>query len=83
MAYHGVGWGDGIWMAGGLLLLVALIVAVVWAANAFSRSYRGDRDSVRDPSRPTATEILRERFARGEITEEQFEQAKKVLGPDR
>ncbi|MBA3877792.1 MAG: electron transporter RnfE [Anaerolinea sp.] len=70
-------------MVGGLLLLVVLIVAVVWAVNAFSRPYRGDRDFGRDPSRPTATEILRERFARGEITEEQFEQAKKVLGPDR
>jgi len=35
------------------------------------------------PSRPTPNEILRERFARGEITAQQFEDAKKVLGPDR
>ena len=35
-----------------------------------------------DPSRPTPNEILRERFARGEISAQQFEDAKKVLGPD-
>jgi uncharacterized membrane protein len=28
-------------------------------------------------------EILRERFARGELTAQEFEDAKKVLGPDR
>jgi uncharacterized membrane protein len=36
-----------------------------------------------DPSRPTLNEILRERFARGETTALQFEDANKVLGPDR
>ena len=32
------------------------------------------------PSRSTAEEILRERFARGEITGEQFDEAKPRLG---
>ena len=36
-----------------------------------------------DSSRPTPNEILRQRFARGEITEQEFQQARKVLGPDR
>jgi hypothetical protein len=35
------------------------------------------------PSRPTPNEILRERFARGEMTAQEFEEAKKVLGSDR
>jgi uncharacterized membrane protein len=44
---------------------------------------RTGRAAMHDPSRPTPNEILRERFARGEITAQQFEDAKKVLGPDR
>jgi len=83
MRYDGFGWGAGLWMIGGLLLLVALIVLVVWVVNALSRGDRGYRGPSDGGSRPTPTEILRERFARGEITEEQFEQAKKALGPDR
>jgi putative membrane protein len=86
MRYHGFGWGDGLWMVGSLLFLIALIVLIVWAVNAFTRSGRsagGMGGQTRDPSRQTPEEILRERFARGEITQEQFEQAKKVLGPDR
>ena len=81
--------GDGLWMIGGLLFLIALIVVVVWVVNTLMRGERGDRGDrgsrgwTGDASRPTPTEILRERFARGEITEEQFEQARKVLGPDR
>jgi uncharacterized membrane protein len=33
-------------------------------------------------ARPTPNDILRERFARGEIGEEEFLRAKQVLGPD-
>jgi len=82
MRYHWFGAGDGLWMIGGLLFLIALIVLVVWVVNALMRSDRAPRAPSGDPSRPTPTDILRERFARGEITEEQFEQAKKVLGRD-
>ena len=72
--------GGGFWLLIGLLLLIALIVLVVWAVMHFSRTGRA---AMHDPSRATPNEILRERFARGEITAEQFEDAKKVLGPDR
>jgi putative membrane protein len=34
------------------------------------------------PARPTPNDILRERFARGEIGEDEFLRAKQVLGPD-
>ena len=74
------GWsGGGFWLLIGLLLLIALIVLVVWAVTNLSRTGR----ATHDPSRPTPNGILRERFARGEITAQQFEDAKKVLGPDR
>jgi len=60
-------WGVGgwIWMA---VWIVALFV-MVWLV-------------VRNPSRPVeadAMDILRARFARGEISKEEFEQARTVL----
>ena len=82
MMRYGSGWdggGGGFWLLIGLLLLIALVV-LVWAVMHFSRT---GRVATHDPSRPTPTEILRERFARGEITAQEFEGAKKVLGPDR
>ena len=80
MMGYGYGWGGGLWMLGGFLLLVGFIVLVVWAVT---RLAPGGRPPTQEPPRPTPNEILRERFARGEITEADFEQAKKVLGPDR
>jgi len=78
----GYGWagGGGFWMLGGLLLMIGVIVLVVWAVTRVSRD---GPSPTGDSSRPTPNEILRQRFARGEITEQEFEQAKKVLGPDR
>lgn len=79
MRYGYFGWGDGIWAIGGLLLFVAFIVLLVWAISGWGRGRGADHVAPRDPTRSSAHDILRERFARGEITEEQFEQAKKVL----
>jgi putative membrane protein len=67
-------------MFGGLLLMIGVIVLIVWAISIISRTGNAP---THDPSRPRPNEILRERFARGEISEQEFEQAKKVLGPDR
>ena len=75
----GIGWGMGLggwlWMIGGLILVIALVVLLV-------RGLSGPAGAERDGSRPQATalEVVRERFARGEITEAEFEQAKKTLG---
>ena len=76
------GWagGGGLWLLVGLLLLIAFIVLVVWAVMNLSRTGRAVTP---DPSRRTPNEILRERFARGEMTAQEFEDAKKILGPDR
>lgn len=79
MMFNGWGMGDagGFWVLGGLLLLVGCVVLVVWAVNTVSG---------RDHARPSSSQgappldILRERFARGEISEQEFEQAKKTLG---
>lgn len=67
-----LGW---IWMLSGLLVMVGFVVLIVWAVGAVSRGGTG-----REPERPTALDILRERYARGEISQQEFEQAKKTLG---
>jgi putative membrane protein len=68
----GFGW---IWMLGGLLVMVGFVVLIVWAVGAVSRG-----GTSREAGQPTPLDILRERYARGEITQQDFEQAKKTLG---
>ena len=57
-----------IWMVGGMLVMIGLVVVIVWGIVAVSRGGAG-----REPERPTALDILRERYARGEITQQEFD----------
>lgn len=68
----------GLFLVIGILLVIGLVVLIVWAV---SRSTHGESSS--SPDRVDALEILRLRFARGEITEAEFVQAKKALGYER
>jgi putative membrane protein len=72
----------GFFLVVGILLVIGLVVLIVWAV---SRSRHGVSSSSPDrvPDRADALEILRLRFARGEITEAEFVQAKKALGYER
>ena len=71
--YDGRGW------ASSLLLLVGLVVLLVWAVN------RGMLDRVNQggvslfKQERSAEEILKERFARGEIDAEEYERSLEVL----
>jgi putative membrane protein len=59
----------------GAPLLGAIIGLVVWAIVRLTR--RGD--SPRDTGERSALDIARERYARGEITRDEFQQIKKDL----
>ena len=69
----GIGWdmglGGWLWM----ILGVILLIAVIWAVMAMIPG-RG-RPTADDPA-----QILKTRFARGEISQEQYEQARRLLG---
>lgn len=65
----GMGLGGWLWM----ILAVILVVAVVWVLIT---AVTGRERSAADD----AAKILRARFARGEITEAEYEQARRLLG---
>ncbi len=75
----GIGWGLGlagwIWMLGGLVLFAGLVALFVRALSG--PAVPRDTGVQRQVS---ALDTLRERFARGEISEAEFEQARKALG---
>lgn len=65
----GYGWFGGIMMIGFWALIIVLVVLAIRALSGGTGS----------SSRPDAMDTLRERFAAGEIDEEEFEKRRKVL----
>jgi len=70
-------------MRGGFMFVVALVwivvlALIIWAVVAAVQNSGGGKSS--SPSRETpALEILKERYARGEIDKQEFEEKKKDL----
>jgi putative membrane protein len=71
------GWGGSMFfgplfmIAGPVLLIVLVVLLIRWLG--------GDRNTPRDRVR-TAREILDERFAKGEIQRDEYEERRKTLG---
>lgn len=71
MSYGNMGWGMGFgWIIG--LLVVGLIFWLIYTAVQNTNTRRNEIDS--------AKEILRKRFAKGEISKEEFEEMSHDLG---
>jgi putative membrane protein len=66
------GWWDGGWHMGWLWLRLVLVIVVL--AVLASRSQRGNR-----PTERTALDILKERYAKGEIDHDEFQARKRDL----
>jgi putative membrane protein len=91
--YYGYGWGGGMmgWMGFpmlfmfpiGLIILIVIAYVIyrgVWWGGGCCGGHHGYYGHYRsDGERETAMEILRRRYANGEITKEQFEQMKKDI----
>jgi putative membrane protein len=69
------GWG---WMIGGWIMMLVfwgfLIAGIVVLVRVFA-----NRNVLGQPSHDSALEILRRRYAAGEITKDQFEEMKRTL----
>ena len=77
---HDTGW----WMIwGGLMMILfwgAIIGVVVWAIQALTRRESSQTQASRPGApQPAALDIAEERYARGDITREEFEQIKMDL----
>jgi putative membrane protein len=64
-------WGSALFMGFGALVVAGLVLIVVWAAR---QGERGEQDRGRSP-----LDIAKERYARGELTREQYEQIRRDL----
>jgi putative membrane protein len=58
-----------------MIILIGLVVLVVWAVRRITGSQQGSLyPTSQNPNALTAGEILAQRYARGEITREQYQQ---------
>ena len=71
-------WGGGGWWVIGALVMVACIFMMVRMMSHGGSGHGGHGD-FEDQGNRSARDILAERFARGEISQEEFEQRKEVL----
>lgn len=71
---YGMPWFGGIAM---MIFWVIVLGAIVWVAIAVSRN-AGQNQAA--PRSETPLDVLRRRFAAGEINKEQFEEMKRALG---
>lgn len=76
--------GPGLFFMGGIWIfpLTMIIIALVVVSSIFGRrgsSWRDFNEPSDQSKRQLALEILKERYARGEITREEFEQMKRDI----
>lgn len=78
-----MGFGMGLGSIGGLLVMTlfwgGMIFLGVWLVRALFAGNVNNRQN-QSGSHPTALELLAQRYARGEITREQYEMMKQDLG---
>ena len=71
------------WFFGPLMMLLffaALVAVVVLVVRGLGGLHSGPHHGQMGPAGRTPLDILRERFARGEIDKEEFEERRRVLG---
>lgn len=63
----------------GFLVMLAIFAVVVWVIVSIARSAGGHRDTPTPSGRDPALDVLRERYARGEIDSQTYERMRHEL----
>ncbi len=81
----GLGFGFGWLLAllGCIALVVGIVVLIAWALGRTGKPAQGVAPTASPPATQDAVEVLRLRFARGEMTADEYLAAKKVLEDER
>jgi len=74
---QGMGWGGGMWI--GSIFWLLLLGVIIWAVISFVNNSRNRDQNSNFPGQESALDILKKRYAKGEITKEDFEQMKRDL----
>jgi len=69
--FNGMGWGMGWWWIIGIFIIVAIAWMAVKTINNDS--------NINPPAGKSPMDILEERYAKGEIDKQEFEERKKIL----
>jgi uncharacterized membrane protein len=87
MMGHGAGIGFGLGgllaLLGCILLVVGAVVLIAWAIGKVGQSSQADRAATARPATEDALQLLRLRFARGEVTADEYAAAKQTLETER
>jgi len=73
---NGMGWG-GMWFSS--IFWLFFLGVIIWAVISFVNNSRNRDQSGNFPGQESALDILKKRYASGEITKEEFEQMKRDL----
>jgi uncharacterized membrane protein len=79
----GVGFGGLLALLGMVLLVVGIVVLIAWAIGRAGHGNQASQVQRPRPAADDAVEMLRVRFARGELTADEFLAAKQTLEAER
>lgn len=79
----GFGFGGLLALLGFVLLVVGVVVLIAWALGQIGHGTPVTHVQAQPPAADDAVEVLRVRFARGELTAEEFTAAKMTLEAQR
>lgn len=76
---HGFNFGNSMFLGGGIFMFIFWILIIVLITSILKRYSIGDSQNSRQHKNETPLEILKIRYAKGEITEEQYQDMKEKL----
>ena len=79
----GFGYGGLLAFLGCIALIVGVVVLLAWALGRFTHGTQAGPAQAAGPGAQDAIDVLKQRFARGEITADEFTAAKQVLEANR